>query len=158
MKVFHASPAVVEAPDTLHSRDNLDFGRGFYVTTLEEQAVSYARRFTLRGRRAYLNAYSYDEDALRNLRILNFDAYDENWLDFVMECRRGNDSSEWDVVVGGIANDRVFTTVDLFFAGEISKEEALGRLVYERPNNQICIRSQDALDKLLSFESAEEIR
>lgn len=158
MKVFHASPAVVETPDTLHSRDNLDFGRGFYVTTLEVQAVSYAKRFTLRGRKAYLNAYSLDEDALQSLRVLNFDAYDENWLDFVMECRRGNDFSEWDVVVGGIANDRVFTTVDLFFAGEISKDEALGRLVYEKPNNQICIRSQDALDKLLSFESAEEIR
>lgn len=158
MRVFHASPSIVELPDTIHSRDNLDFGRGFYVTTLEEQAISYARRFTIRGRKAYLNTYTFNEAALRDLEVLSFDAYDEGWIGFVMECRRGNDSTEWDVVMGGIANDRVFTTVDLFFAGEISKDEALGRLAFEKPNDQICIRSQKALDTLLSFEGAVEIQ
>ena len=37
---------------------------------------------------------------------------------------------------GGIANDKVFRTVDLFFAGDITKEEALRRLLFEIPNNQ----------------------
>ena len=50
MRVYHASDCVVSSPDTEHSRDNLDFGRGFYVTTIKEQAVSYAQRFLRRGR------------------------------------------------------------------------------------------------------------
>ena len=32
MRVYHASDCMVGSPDTEHSRDNLDFGRGFYVT------------------------------------------------------------------------------------------------------------------------------
>ena len=158
MRVFHASTCAVPAPDTLHSRDNLDFGRGFYVTTLKDQAVAYAARFLRRGRRAYLNTYVLNESALCNLKSLRFESYDEKWLDFVMACRRGDDQSEWDVAVGGIANDRVFTTIDLYFAGEITKQEALGRLVYFKPNDQLCIRSQDALDRLLTFECVEEIQ
>ena len=34
MKVYHASSMVVSSPDTLHSRLYLDFGPGFYVTTI----------------------------------------------------------------------------------------------------------------------------
>jgi len=54
MRLYHASPAIVEHPDVLHSRENLDFGRGFYTTALREQAVNYAERFLRRGDDAYL--------------------------------------------------------------------------------------------------------
>ncbi|MDO4291251.1 MAG: DUF3990 domain-containing protein [Eggerthellaceae bacterium] len=157
MRVYHSSTCEVSRPDTHHSRDYLDFGRGFYVTTLKDQATSYAKRFTRRGRKAFLNTYLLDELLLANFRVRRFDAYDEEWLDFVMTCRKGEDTSDWDVVVGGIANDRVFTTVDLYFSGEMSKRDALGRLAYEKPNDQLCIRTQEALDALLAFEGAEEV-
>ena len=157
MRVWHASPFVVECPDVSHSRDNLDFGRGFYVTTIKNQAVSYAQRFIRRGQRAYLNEYELNEVDLLDFRVLSFGSYDEEWLNFVMACRRGADDSAWDLVSGGIANDRVFATVDLYFAGMMSREDALGRLAYEKPNDQLCIRTQKALDELLSFVSAEEV-
>ena len=157
MRVFHASSSVVDRPDVVHSRDNLDFGRGFYVTTIRSQAVSYAQRFVRRGRRAFLNEYEFDSAALGALRTERFGAYDERWLDFVLSCRRGEDAAEWDVVIGGIANDRVFTTIDLYFAGEIGKDAALGRLAFEKPNDQICLRTQTAIDTLLKFVAAEEI-
>lgn len=35
MKLFHASNCIVDNPDVLHSRDFLDFGKGFYLTALE---------------------------------------------------------------------------------------------------------------------------
>ena len=47
MKLFHASNCIVDNPDVLHSRDFLDFGKGFYLTALEEQARKYALRFLL---------------------------------------------------------------------------------------------------------------
>jgi hypothetical protein len=44
MKVYHGSVTVVEQPDVLHSRKNLDFGKGFYVTSYQKQAERWALR------------------------------------------------------------------------------------------------------------------
>ena len=52
MKVYHASSVIVENPDTIHSREYLDFGQGFYITTIREQAEKYAQRFLRRGKPA----------------------------------------------------------------------------------------------------------
>lgn len=38
MTVFHGSNVVVDHPDVRHSFRDLDFGRGFYVTTVRIQA------------------------------------------------------------------------------------------------------------------------
>ena len=54
MKLYHSSNVIVESPDTLHSRIYLDFGRGFYLTSLYDQAVRYAQRFKRRGQYAWL--------------------------------------------------------------------------------------------------------
>ena len=56
MRLYHASTLCIEKPDVLHSRDKLDFGRGFYLTAMRDQAVRYAERFTRRGKDAYVNA------------------------------------------------------------------------------------------------------
>ena len=48
MKVYHASKFIIELPDVYHSRDLLDFGKGFYLTSLVEQAKKYAQRNRLR--------------------------------------------------------------------------------------------------------------
>lgn len=57
----------------------------------------------------------------------------------------------------GVANDKVFNTIELFFEGLIEKKEAIKRLRYERPNLQICIRNQEILDKKFHFIESEEI-
>ncbi len=36
IELFHTSPFKVEVPDTKHSRSNLDFGRGFYLTAIKD--------------------------------------------------------------------------------------------------------------------------
>ena len=61
-----------------------------------------------------------------------------------------------DLVVGGVANDKVFNTVELFFDGLIDKTEAINRLRYEKPNLQICFRTEKALS-LLRFEGSETL-
>ena len=150
MKVYHASSLIVGHPDTAHSRSFLDFGPGFYVTTLESQAIDYGQRFIRRGREAWLNIYELT-DNLDGCKVLSFDAYDESWLDFVSECRAGRIQGDWDIVRGGIANDKVFRTLDLYFSGDIGKQDALRRLVYEKPNYQLCFRTQQAIDRCLTF-------
>ena len=58
----------------------------------------------------------------------------------------------------GIANDRVFDTIELCLEGLISKDEALGRLKYQKPNNQIYFISQKVLDKTLRFIESYEVK
>lgn len=157
MKLYHASKCVIESPDVYHSRDLLDFGKGFYLTSLSEQAKKYALRFTFLGERAYLNQYILDED-LSMYKVKRFQSYDEEWLDFVSLCRIGKQTEIYDVVSGGIADDKVFNTIDLYFSGNISKEEALKRLTFIHPNHQICILNQEVIDKHLHFIRANEIK
>lgn len=156
MEVYHASPVIVNHPDTTHSRNYLDFGPGFYVTTMSDQAQKYGVRFTRRGKDAILNIYEL-ADNLTQWKVIEFKQYDEAWLDFVTECRAGRTVGDYDVIIGGIANDKVFRTIDLYFAGDISKEECLRRLIFEKPNNQICIRTQVVIDECLTFKSSQRL-
>ena len=157
MKLYHASTIRVEHPDVQHSRPNLDFGCGFYLTAMRSQAESYAERFKRRGKPAVLNEYEWDED-LSGFNVKRFEAYDEEWLDYVTDCRKGlTPPQHYDAVEGGVANDKVFNTVDLYFAGIITKEEALGRLRYAKPNHQLCILSDALIERHLHFIKAETI-
>lgn len=45
MKLYHASNCIIDTPDVYHSRDLLDFGKGFYLTSLTDQARKYSQRF-----------------------------------------------------------------------------------------------------------------
>lgn len=154
MILYHGSYLEIAEPDLLHSRSDVDFGRGFYLTPLREQAVKWCGRFKRRGKNAVISKYTYDESMENGLKILKFDAYSEEWLDFILNCRRGQDTTEYDLVIGGVANDKVFNTVELFFDGLIDKNEAIKRLRYEEPNLQICFRTEQAL-KFLQFEGSE---
>lgn len=157
MRLYHASTLRIEKPDVLHSRDKLDFGRGFYLTTILEQAIRYSKRFTIRGKEAFINEYELD-DEMPGFTIKTFERYDEEWLDYVALCRKGEITiPKYDAVSGGVANDKVFNTVDLYFAGLITKEEALGRLKYEKPNHQMCILNGEMLDRHLHFLTAKKV-
>lgn len=157
MRVYHTSYTIVTKPDTLHSRDALDFGRGFYVTPLLDQALQYAKRYTLTNRPAILNIYELRDNWREGHRVMTFTAYDGRWLDFISANRRRQPVEAYDIVEGGVANDRIFRTIDLYLNGDIGKEEALRRLVYEQPNYQICFLCQRAIDKCLTFLESQNL-
>ena len=157
MILYHGSYIEIKTPDIIHSRNNVDFGRGFYTTPIYEQAVKWCQKFKLRGKNGIISRYNFDEKAYKELKILKFDYYSEKWLDFILNCRTGKDSTDYDIVIGGVANDKVFNTVELYFDKLIDKKEAIRRLRYEKPNLQICFRSQSALDKYLYYEGSEQI-
>lgn len=149
MKLYHSSNMAVTNPDTAHSRDYLDFGKGFYLTTLLDQAEKYANRFMRRDEESWLNIYELVFDP-SEWKIRRFEKYDLEWLEFISKCRAGNDDTDFDMVIGGIANDKVIRTLDRYFAGELSADATIGMLRFEKPNNQYCIRSQKMLDKCLT--------
>ena len=97
MILYHGSYTVVDKPDLIHSRDNIDFGKGFYTTPIYEQSVKWSERFKLRGQNSIISEYEYDDSADNMLNILCFDSYSEKWLDFILKCRRGQDSTDYDL-------------------------------------------------------------
>lgn len=92
--LYHGSYMSVPAPLTGVGRRELDFGPGFYVTTLRDQAERWARRVCII--RALdtptISTYEFDETILpANVRRLHFDSYDQQWLDFIVSSRRGEE-------------------------------------------------------------------
>ena len=45
MILYHGSFLEITKPDLVHSRSDVDFGRGFYVTPLYEQAAKWCGKF-----------------------------------------------------------------------------------------------------------------
>ena len=148
MILYHGSNLAIPQPDILHSRPYVDFGRGFYATPLKEQAEQWCKRYKRQGKEAVLSIYSMDERKMAERKLLSFDTYSLDWLDFVVKCRSGQDKSS------GIAIDKVFNTVDLYFDHLIDEDEAIKRLCYEKPNIQYCFRTEEALS-VLHYEGSE---
>lgn len=130
MILYHGSYLAIENPDLLHSRPNLDFGKGFYLTSIREQAVKWCGKFGKRGKQGVISNYIFDEELFQRLKVLRFDSYSEEWLEFILACRSGKDSSDYDAVCGGIAN--------------------------EKPNMQIALRT-DAVLTCLRYMGCEKI-
>lgn len=156
MILYHGSYLDIPEPDLTYSRPNVDFGRGFYTTPLYEQAAKWCGKFKRRGKAGIISRYEFDDKRLAVLKRKQFDAYSDDWLDFILNCRSGKDTSDYDLVIGGVANDKVFNAVELFFDGLIDKEEAIKRLRYEKPNLQMFFHTEKALG-LLHFEGSEQV-
>lgn len=69
MIVYHGSYIEIRDPDLKHSREDVDFGKGFYTTTLHDQAQRWCNRFKRRGKEAYISRYHFDERAFEKLKF-----------------------------------------------------------------------------------------
>ncbi len=151
---------IVDKPLVSYGRDNLDFGKGFYTTNLQGQAEKWVQRFIALGKKGIISIYNFaNKDIQTKYRYKKFSEYNEEWLDFVLACRNGSkEYLNYDIIEGGIANDKVFNTVELYFSKLIDKTTALQRLKSEIPNNQICFTNQKVLEEVLCFESSYEAK
>lgn len=159
MIVYHGTTKIIKTPDVFHSKKYLDFGVGFYLTTYEEQARKWVIRKGMRQEKpALVNVYEMTED-LGKYRVLSFEKENEKWLEFVCACRKGETlNKDYDIIVGNVANDDVFKTVDMYFRGIWDKKKVLEELRYYQMNNQICIVNQDTLEQILEFQKAYEVK
>lgn len=157
--VYHGSTARVEHPLTKTGRENLDFGQGFYVTRLRQQAIDWATRLSNDGQPQWLNVYQLDIDRVKQAyRCLSLDQYNRPWLDFIVANRRGQKPWQaYDFVEGGVANDRVVVAVELYYRRQISARRALGMLAHHDTNNQMCLLSQPLVDECLHFTHCEPL-
>ena len=70
MEVFHGSTIVIKQPLVAAGRKRLDFGQGFYVTDIRQQAESWAERMQrIREEVGVVNVYKLDYE--RVIKIKN---------------------------------------------------------------------------------------
>lgn len=154
MKIYHGSTIVIEHPIAAAGRERLDFGRGFYVTDIKSQAELWAERMQrIKQETGIVNVYEMDIDKVKKaFRYFHFENYDNEWLQFIVANRMGRDILEqYDVIEGGVANDRVIDTVEAYMANLMPLENALKELSKHRPNNQLCITNQKVIDECFVF-------
>ena len=112
MILYHGTNATFETIDLTHSKPNKDFGRGFYLSANQDQALEMAKTKVeqLETGTPTVIAYELDETQLDELKVLRFDEYSKEWAKFIL-LNRNNSSDkpahDYDVVIGPIANDRV---------------------------------------------------
>lgn len=158
MILFHGSSEIVKCPDILHSYRALDFGKGFYVTSVREQAERWARRKAdLVGGKAIVNQYQMSDDTT-GLRVKSFSEDLAEWIDFVCDCRDGKPVyQQFDLIIGKVANDKVFRVVDMYHSGIWDRERALLEIRAYPNYDQIAFISQDAINQLLTFDRSWEV-
>lgn len=134
MKLYHGSNILIDKIDLSKSKPNKDFGRGFYLSDNEEQALEMAKFKTLTlGGEPLISIFEFDENIITNntLKVKVFQDYSEDWADFVFANREGLDNvEEYDIVYGLIANDTVGLQIRKLKSGNIDKVEFLNRLKY----------------------------
>jgi hypothetical protein len=149
MTVFHGSNADFDKVSLAFAKDKRDFGRGFYTTTIREQAAEWAESICRRYKTKTAYLYEYEFSAI-GLKTKNFDAMTKDWLDFIIENRiKGGTRHNYDIVMGPVANDRTVNTLSLYLDGELTLEETLNRLAYMQANNQLSFHTGKALDNLV---------
>lgn len=158
LKLYHGSNVEVRKPSLLKSRKNTDFGRGFYTTTQKEQAehwTSIKMDRAKKGRRV-VSVFEVDETILSNLefKIREFHGPDEAWLNFVVNSRKGIEH-DYDLVFGPVANDKVFTVVNLYESGIINATTAIAELKAYNTYDQLSFHTEIVIKELRFVESYE---
>ena len=115
--LYHGSNVEVVTPLVGVGRENLDFGKGFYLTSIRKQAMDWADLVaSRRGRdsKGIVSVYHFDREQaiIDGVKFKIFDTYDMEWLEYVIKCRKGTMTyAQYDVIEGGVANDNVIDTV-----------------------------------------------
>ena len=159
MRVFHGGTTTIKHPIASAGRPRLDFGLGFYVTDMRTQADLWAKRMQrIRLEPGVVNIYEFDIETVKNeFRYHRFELYDNEWLQFIVANRLGQPTEQFDVIEGGVANDRVIDTIEAYLANLMPLDMALRELSRHRPNNQLCITSQEVIDLYLEFVESYQI-
>ncbi len=159
MILYHGSNMVVQAPRLIAQNRFLDFGYGFYTTTNRVQADSFAKKVVLRrGGVPTVNVYELDDaHAAEQLKVRRFDSPDGEWLDFMTAHRSGTyDGERFDLIIGAVANDDVYRTLQVYSTGLLTKEQALEALRIKKLFDQYVFATAEAIP-LLKFLRAEEV-
>ena len=156
MKLYHGGTTRVHKPVLAKGRSKTDFGKGFYTTTSLEQAEKWA--IIKKNREKIVNAFVsvFEVDATifeKDYTILFFEGATAEWLDFVVQNRRGKKTTCYDLIMGPVANDKLYATISLFEQGVLSVEATVEQLKTHTLFNQLSFHSDRAIQELRFIEA-----
>ena len=153
MKLYHGSTISVEKPDLQKCRSATDFGRAFYTTTSFEQAKQWAKikQKRVNAESSIVSIFEFDDNLLNSdyYKVRHFNKADEEWLSFVINNRRGNETEHYDFVMGPVANDALYATILLYEQGVITAQAAIEQLKTHTLFDQLSFHSEKALENLI---------
>lgn len=110
MILYHGSNVYIDAVDLSKSKPYKDFGKGFYLSDIKSQAIEMANfKVSLLDGNPVVTKFEFQKKELlkSELKILIFEDYTNEWLDFIIANREGKEVNIYDFVYGPIANDKV---------------------------------------------------
>jgi hypothetical protein len=157
-KLYHGSYMQIKTPKIITSVRLLDFGSGFYTTTNKEQAIKFTNKFASYNKNRIINIYEFNETKAKNmLSILEFTQANTEWLRYIVQNRSGKGKeNDYDIVIGPVANDRVYDVVESFELGDYTEEEAIRRLLTFKLIDQITFKTEKSL-QFLKYIDCEQI-
>jgi hypothetical protein len=156
MFLYHGSNVVVEKPRLISPKRLLDFGAGFYLTSDLEQARKWASRTTLLREegQAVVSVYDVYEKELQMLAVLLFDSPNREWLRYVAANRMGRQTdTQYDVIIGPVANDQVIRTVNNYLNGYFTEDIAIQLLLPQKLKDQYAFKTDKAIQILHFLEA-----
>lgn len=132
--LYHGSKSGIEGAVAPISREHCDFGKGFYMGTDPSQALTLICDYD----KAKLYIVSLDTSILNildvpaNIEWAMLVAFHRGRMDRIKESplyqKYHNISNNKDLIIGCIANDRMFYVIDNFFLGNITDKALVNSL------------------------------
>ena len=161
MILYHGSNVEIDRISLARCMPYKDFGQGFYLTSMQDQAEKMAYR-TARfyGGEPIVTSFEVPNDLLTGygLNVRVFDSVSEEWARFIMNnrdrkfadisSRECNADCKYDLVVGPVGNDDITYLLRQYSRGSISDDELRRGLEYKRASDQFSFHTQRAVDLL----------
>ena len=156
MKLYHGSNTKIEKIDLSKCRPYKDFGQGFYLTEIKEQAEKMASRTAhIYEGEPVVTEFEFDESALTKLSVKQFDEPNEEWALFVL-ANRSKESQQpthsYDIVIGPVADDDIAQLFRNFNDGYINLTMLVEGLKYKKVSSQYFFHTEDAIKYLKVYE------
>jgi hypothetical protein len=149
MILYHGSNQSFNNVDLSKSKDRRDFGKGFYTTTIREQALQWGYNMFNRFGGEGIFLYELDFSPSGSLKSKQFPEISDEWFDFILSNRVSSGlQHNFDFVQGPVANDKTVLTITGFIDGIFTREEAMRRLRYSKSNDQVSLHTERAVSFL----------
>ena len=156
MKLYHGSNTKIEKIDLSKCKPYKDFGQGFYLTEIKEQAEQMAKRTaTIYGGEPTVSEFEFDESGLTELSVKQFDEPNEEWALFVLANRSKENQQpthSFDIVIGPVADDDIAQLFRNFNDGYINLAMLVEGLKYKKISSQYFFHTETAIKYLKVYE------
>lgn len=167
MILYHGSNIDITEVDLSKCRPYKDFGKGFYLTTIKEQAVNMAKRVSkIYGGTPIVNTFEFNEDIIEGMCIKKFIEPSAEWAVFVMNNRdrdykdigsnNCNKDLKYDIVIGPVADDGLAALIETYTRGLAELEKIVEKMRYKKLSDQYSFHTEKAV-ALLKKVGAENV-